>query len=73
MMDSQNGLLLHRYTCTFHEVGTSRERQHACGVQANTKRNLIDKDKEKMSTRAYIGDHDSGDRAEKHGVTAHKR
>jgi hypothetical protein len=79
MMDSLRGLLLHRYTCTFHEADTSQERRHACGVRANTKRshklalNLINKFKEKMSTRAYVGNHDSGDRAEKYGVTAHER
>ena len=32
------GLQFHMYTDTFHVVDTSREHQHECGAQANTKR-----------------------------------
>jgi len=38
----KQGLQYHMYTCTFHGADTSQERQHACGVRANTKRQSHD-------------------------------
>jgi len=74
---ARKSILLHMYTYTFHSADTWRERRHACGVRANTKPSpklaseVFVKDKKKI-TRTYVGDHDSGDRAEKDSVTAHE-